>query len=801
MDFAKHTREELIQQLEEARLRIAQLNEALAGVQGEERTPAQENSFVQALLNAITEGSLLIDAGGKILAINRTQAERLGKSIPELVGRIVYDYVPTDVVQKRKPILEAVFRTGKPVRFEDERSGRFIDNSVHPVFDDRQRVEAVAIFAIDVTEQRKTRQELQKAYDELDLRVRHKTAELQAVNERLREEIAAREETERALRASKERFRAIFANAPVGISVADSDGRYISVNRAFCDMVGLSEEELTSRSFREITFPQDLEVSAEKFRALVQRKIPAYELTKRYLRKDGETITVRISAARLFDQESEDASAICVVEDITDRTLVSNALKESQKELQARDELFQTFMNNSPVLAFMKDETGRYVYVNRPWEGALGRNASNALGKATQDVWPLESALLLRETDEAVLASDESMEFVRSLTDPAGKIIHLWVCKFPVRDAYGNKYVGGVALDITKQKNDEKALKESEEKFRLLVETMNDGVGITDADGIVTYINDRVTEITGFSRNEIMGRKITDFVDSVTREKFAEQFAQRKEGRSGIYEVVFVCKDGQPIPLILSSKPLFGEDGTFRGALAVATNIGEFKQTQERLLASLKEKDVLLQEVHHRVKNNLQLMLSLLRMQSRRIEEPRILEVLRDAENRVFSISLVHEKLYLSPTLSTIQMGPYVKALTSHVVQAYQGASSQIAVVVHVDEVTFSLDTAIPLGMILTELVSNVLRHAFPPGTKGQLRVALRAKNDDMYELSVADTGVGSDVQRDACARESLGLDLVRTFTAQLEGNVEIENGGGTTVRISFRDIRSGEARSDAQPQ
>ena len=193
-------------------------------------------------------------------------------------------------------------------------------------------------------------------------------------------------------------------------------------------------------------------------------------------------------------------------------------------------------------------------------------------------------------------------------------------------------------------------------------------------------------------------------------------------------------------------------------------------------------------------------MLSLLRMQSRRIEEPKILEVLRDAENRVFSIALVHEKLYLSPTLSTIQMGPYVKALTNHVVQAYQGASSPIAVVVQVEEVTFSLDTAIPLGMILTELVSNVLRHAFPPGTKGQLRVALRAKNDDMYELSVADTGVGSDVQRDASARESLGLDLVRTFTAQLEGNVEIENGGGTTVRISFRDIRSGDARLDEQP-
>ena len=529
-------------------------------------------------MNATTEGSLLIDASGKILALNRTLAERLGKSIPELVGRIVYDFVAPEVAERRRPIVEEVFRTGKAIRFEDERSGRLIDNNLYPVFDDRQRVEAVAIFAIDVTEQRKTRQALQMVYEELDRRVRHKTAELQAVNERLREEIAAREETQRALRASEERYRAIFINAPVGISVADSDGRYISVNRAFCDMVGRSEEELTSLSFREITFPQDLEVSAEKFRALVQRRVQAYGLTKRYLRKDGKTITVRISAARLFDQESEDASAICVVEDITERTRVSDALKESQKELQVRDELFQTYMNNSPVLAFMKDESGRYVYVNRPWEGALGRESSNALGKATQDVWPLESALQLRETDEAVLASNESLEYVQLLTDPSGKRIYLWVCKFPLRDAYGNKYVGGVALDITKQKNDEKALKESEEKYRLLVETMNDGVGIVDADGLVTYVNDRLPVILGFSRNEIMGRKIKDFVDTDSRAEFEEQFAQRKKGEAGIYEVVFVSKEGQPIPLILSSKPLFGEDGTFRGALAVATNIGELKR-------------------------------------------------------------------------------------------------------------------------------------------------------------------------------------------------------------------------------
>ena len=669
---------------------------------------------------------------------------------------------------------------------------RWIQDRCYPISDETGTVCLRAGVSSDITNRKKAEEQLQEAYREMDQRVHERTAELQTANERLRREIAGHKETERALRASEERYRAIFANAPVGIDVADPDGRLTSVNGSLCEMLGYTEEELLGRSFRDITFPQDLEPWNKNFEALVQRRIPAYDLTKRYLRKDGEVITVRILTAPLLEQDSNDASVICVIEDITERERVGKALKESQRKLRERDELFQAFMDYSPVVAFVKDEVGRYVYINKPWEKAFGRESSEVLGKTMQEVWPLESALLLRETDEVVLASNKPLEYVRFLTDPTGKDIHLWVYKFPISDSDGNRLLGGLALDITKQKNDEKALRESEEKYRLLVETMNDGVGIADAQGTVTYGNKRFEEMLGYSRDEIIGRNVRELVDASWQFEFNEQFCERKKGSPGIYETVLVPRDGSSIPVIVSSTPLVDERGTFSGALAVFTDISELKETQEKLLASLKEKEVLLQEIHHRVKNNLQLVLSLLRMQARKFEEPKIVEVLSDTENRVFSIALVHEKLYESPNLSTIRIGHYFKALTNHVVLAYHGAHPLVGARVQADDVTFSIDTAVPLGMIVTELVSNVLRHAFPKEDGSELCVTLHSLNDEWYELCVADNGIGIRKTEDLGANKSMGLGLVRTFTEQLDGTLQIESDAGTRVLITFRDIKRG---------
>ena len=139
---------------------------------------------------------------------------------------------------------------------------------------------------------------------------------------------------------------------------------------------------------------------------------------------------------------------------------------------------------------------------------------------------------------------------------------------------------------------------------------------------------------------------------------------------------------------------------------------------------------------------------------------------------------------------ATIEMGHYVRSLVNHVVQAYQGIQPLLGVRIQSDPLTFSIDTAVPLGMIVTELVSNVLRHAFPEGKQGELSVTLKTLDDTFFQLCVADNGMGIDLTDGLTREKSLGLDLVETFTAQLEGNLDVDNDEGTRVRVSFRDVK-----------
>lgn len=641
-----------VREIEDLHSRIAELEERLAHLGEMERILSESEARFRALSEHTFE-AIFLSEKGICTGQNRAAERMFGYSLEEAVGRPGTDWiapeyreiVKNNILLNYAPPYEVMAIRKDGTTFPCEIQAKMVQ-------DDERRIRVTSLR--DITERKEAEKALLEANEKLERRVQERTADLQLANERLRQEMAAREEIERVLRASEEKYRTIFSYAPLGIGVADSEGRFTSVNRAFCDMLGHPEEELIGRSYRDFTLPQDIERSDGNFEALLQKRICKYRLSKRYVRKDGEIITALLSVAPLVEQNTKDVSVIGVIEDLTERERITNALRESEKKLRERDELFQAFMDNSPVVAFVKDEMGRYVYINKPWEKAFGRESSEVLGKTMQEVWPLESALLLRETDEVVLASDKPLKYDRFLTDPSGNDIHLWVYKFPLTDSDGNRLLGGLALDLTKQKNAEKALKQSEKKYRYLVETMNDGVGIADPRGVVTYVNDRFPAMVGFSREEVVGSNIRNFMAPDSRLLFEKQFGHRKKGLRGIYETVFVSKDGSPVPAIVSSTPLHAEDGSFLGGLAVITNISELKTTRERLLASLKEKEILLQEIHHRVKNNLQLVLSLLRLQARKIEEPNARAILTDVQNRVFSIALVHEKLYQSPNLSTV---------------------------------------------------------------------------------------------------------------------------------------------------
>jgi two-component sensor histidine kinase len=209
-------------------------------------------------------------------------------------------------------------------------------------------------------------------------------------------------------------------------------------------------------------------------------------------------------------------------------------------------------------------------------------------------------------------------------------------------------------------------------------------------------------------------------------------------------------------------------------------------RSEQALRASLKEKEVLLKEIHHRVKNNLQVISSLLNLQARYLKDKAAREIFTDSQNRVLSIALVHEKLYQSANLSHVNFSDYVSALLDNLFHTYDASQRGIRRSLEVGQIDLPIDVAIPCGLIVNELAINSLKHAFPQQRNGQVRVVLEEPSPGKLRLVVADDGVGMPAHIDPRNTPSLGLDLVFTFADQLDAEVEVTRDGGTAFRFDF---------------
>ncbi|MBF0566937.1 MAG: hypothetical protein HQK89_17060 [Nitrospirae bacterium] len=211
------------------------------------------------------------------------------------------------------------------------------------------------------------------------------------------------------------------------------------------------------------------------------------------------------------------------------------------------------------------------------------------------------------------------------------------------------------------------------------------------------------------------------------------------------------------------------------------------KQVEKEIRASLRDKEVLLKEVHHRVKNNLQIISSLLYLHSIRAKELCAREALNESRNRIRSIALVHEKLYKSGNVSTINFSEYLRSLISDLLDAFDVNSETITLQYDVETHYFGLDTAIPCSLIINEIISNSLKYAFPESTGGIIHISLHKLEDDGYELLIGDNGIGLPDSLDPGSVDSLGLRLINTLAEQIEGTVEMNRAGGTSYKITFR--------------
>jgi len=444
------------------------------------------------------------------------------------------------------------------------------------------------------------------------------------------------------------------------------------------------------------------------------------------------------------------------------------------------------FLKAIPDLMFRASQDGTFLDYMAAKEEDPALPPEVWSGKNMRDVLPPEVAQLAMHCVEQALQTGDMQIFEYQLPTPLPNgIIRDYEARFVVS---GKDEVLVIARDITEHKQAEQALRESEERYRRLVELSPDAIVVV-SEGKIVFANPAEATLMGASSpEELIGKSAIELLHPEDRATVEERLRRIDEEGDAphVNQGKIVRLDGQVRDIEAAGAPII-----YQGKKAVqiiCRDITERKRAEEQITASLKEKEVLLREIHHRVKNNLQIISSLLNLQSRFIEDKEALEIFSESQNRVRSLALIHEKLYRSQDLARIDFGEYLRSLADNLLRSYGVDSNVITVKINADAVSLDIDTAIPCALIVNELVSNSLKHAFPAGKEGEIGIDFRVDNDNKFLLAVSDNGVGLPRDFDFQNTESFGLQLVSSLVSdQLEGTIELHSSsGGAEFKMEF---------------
>jgi PAS domain S-box-containing protein len=489
----------------------------------------------------------------------------------------------------------------------------------------------------------------------------------------------------------------------------------------------------------------------------------------------ADQAAVAIENARLFDQAQQE---------ITEREQAERALRESEERYRA---LFE--QANDAI--FVENQDGEILDVNHRACELLGYTREELLAMKVTDLQAPEVRGEAGSVTRAELEHHADRPFESIDIHRDGTRIPVEISKSPLM-GQEDGLVLSIVRDITERKQAEEArrkalaealrathaLRESEARLRSVLDHAPVVIWALDRDGVFTFSEGRGLDSLRLEPGEVVGRSVFEVyagfpetISDARRALAGDTFSSSTQIGDVAFESRYV--------------PLKDEHGNVIGTIGVALDVTERRRVEEQIHVSLREKETLLQEIHHRVKNNLQVISSLLRLQSARVDDPHTLSVLTESRGRVRSMALVHEMLYQSENLARVDFGAYVRNLTGYLIRAYRTSSTRVALRSDVQDVTLGIDLAVPCGLVINELVSNALKHGFPGDREGEITIKMRA-DPDTITLVVSDDGVGLPNGLEWQRADSLGLQLVVMLVEQLEGVIELDSSAGTVFRITF---------------
>ncbi len=469
------------------------------------------------------------------------------------------------------------------------------------------------------------------------------------------------------------------------------------------------------------------------------------------------------------------------------KTRAEDALRESQRD----KEMMATILALSSQPFGMGYPDGRLGLVNTAFERLTGYTAEELRGMdwATA-LTPPEWRELERKELEKLRSTGQPVRYEKEYVRKDGSRVPIELLVHLMTDSEGKpQYYYSFLTDIGERKRAEEAVRAQ----AALLDLAHDAIFVRGAQNRITFWNQGAEQTYGWTRAEVMGLDPHDLLQTLFPKPLSELTAEAAERGRWEGELIHTRKDGREI--VVASRWAAQRDGSghLEGILEINRDITERKNFEKHLEHSLREKEVMLKEIHHRVKNNLQVIASLVDIQTNSLENPGLRGLFQNVRDRVRSMALVHEKLYQSESLARVELADYARSLLSYLCRAHGSPDTHVEIKLELQPVSVSVEMAVPCGLILNELVTNALKHAFSGRARGELTTTLRAGPDGRVCLRVSDNGVGLPAGMDWRQSPSLGLRLIHLLAGQLNAKVEVEvhAGRGTEFLISFEQSQA----------
>ncbi len=564
----------------------------------------------------------------------------------------------------------------------------------------------------------------------------------------------------------------------ISICAIDSDGLIVQTNFKFNQQLGYNEGELLHSNFfdlipddyRNIELEMDAHFWAEQF---------GYDSVFKIERKDGTHLYFEATFTYLEDDSSP--LKVATLNDVTEKV-------ERETQLKKTNAFLSTMIDSAPIGVVLIDQHGIVESWNEHAESIFGWSSDEVIGKMLPYVPPHKRDEFDENLKEA-FSREENFMLELERMDNYGETIYLREFITPIKT--DNETVENVLLlieDITDTTLVQKALIDSEMKYRNLVEASNDLILKTNLRGMITFTNQAANDVLGYTPFEMIGKNSLRFVHETAKKDWYNIYKELKLGKSFTnIDLHLQNANGEKVSVNANFQSTLNEEGDVVGFSCYAADISDRINYQNHLESMVKEKEILIKEIHHRVKNNLAVVSGLLSLQSTTLKSEAAKRAFSESQARIKSIATIHEKLYQNELFTNVEIKNYLEQLVKDISNAYRDPNKNITTNVVGDEVHLNVNQAVPFGIMSNELLINAHKYAFENRIYGEIEVRIEKNEEGQVTVSVADNGVGLPDNFDSNEDgTSLGMILIRSLSTQLDAQLKVFRENGTRFSISF---------------